>query len=245
MKNLNADFLLDIWADLKAKRLAPVAIGLVAAVVAMPALMLKGGDAPAEGPLPVIAPAASDGAQVEVAAELAEGDSKLDSYKARDPFDGLVKPDDGDAGSSGAAIAPSDLLGKAGGDDGAELPSLGGGGGGSTAPDSLTAPRRARHDGRRYAERDPEAGSEVHLPARRQVRPARPRAALPGPEPDELPSEPGRPRAALHGCPDGREERAVLRPPDAQPRGRGNLHPEQVELQLPPAGDRPRALPLG
>ena len=31
MKNLNADFLLDIWADLKAKRLAPVAIGLVVA----------------------------------------------------------------------------------------------------------------------------------------------------------------------------------------------------------------------
>ena len=141
MKNLTADFLLDIWADLKAKRLAPVAIGLVVAVVAMPALMLKGGDAPAEGPVPVITSAASDGPQVEVAAELAEGDSKLDSYKAHDPFDGLVKPEGGDAaGASGAAIAPSDLLGKGGGEDGGEMPSLGGGGGGSTAPDSLTSP---------------------------------------------------------------------------------------------------------
>jgi hypothetical protein len=140
MKNLNADFLLDIWADLKAKRLAPVAIGLVAAVVAMPALMLKGGDAPAESPLPVITPAASDGAKVEVAAELAEGDSKLDSYKARDPFDGLVKPEGGDSAGSGAAIAPSDLLGKGSGDDGSKMPSLGGGGGESTAPDSLTTP---------------------------------------------------------------------------------------------------------
>jgi hypothetical protein len=141
MNNLNADFLLDIWADLKAKRLAPVAIGLVAAVVAMPALMLKGGDAPAEGPLPVITPAATDAPQVEVAAELAEGDSKLDSYKARDPFDGLVKPEDDETGGTGgAAVAPSDLIGKGGGDDGAKLPSLGGGGGGSTAPDSLTSP---------------------------------------------------------------------------------------------------------
>ena len=40
MKNLNADFLLDIWADLKAKRLGPIAIGLVVAMVAMPALLL-------------------------------------------------------------------------------------------------------------------------------------------------------------------------------------------------------------
>ena len=139
MNNLNADFLLDIWADLKAKKLAPIAIGLMVAVVAMPALLLTGGDAPVEGPVPVLAPASADTAQVELAEELAEGDSKLDSYKAHDPFDGLVKPEkDGATAGSGTAIAPSDLTGKAGGDDGAVLPSLGGGGGGSTAPDSLT-----------------------------------------------------------------------------------------------------------
>ena len=93
MKNLNADFLLDIWADLKAKRLAPVAVGLAVALVAIPALMLKGEETPAAGPLPVI-PAASGRrrAEVELAEELAEGGSKLDSYKAHDPFDGLVKP---------------------------------------------------------------------------------------------------------------------------------------------------------
>jgi hypothetical protein len=109
MKNLNADFLLDIWADLKAKRLAPVAIGLAAAVVAMPALLLKGEETPSTGPLPIVAaPASSDGgAEVELAEELAD-DSKLDSYKAHDPFDGLVKPDAGDTGASGTAIAPGD-----------------------------------------------------------------------------------------------------------------------------------------
>jgi hypothetical protein len=129
MKNLNADFLLDIWADLKAKRLAPVAVGLAVAVVAMPALLLKGDDAPSAGPLPVSATPASGGAEVEVAAELAEGDSKLDSYKARDPFDGLVKPQSDDSSGTGSAIAPGD--GKDAGLGGLELPPLSGGGGSS------------------------------------------------------------------------------------------------------------------
>lgn len=153
MSNLNADFLLDIWADLKAKRLAPVAIGLGVAIVAMPALMLKGEETPTAGPVPIVAAPATDGggAEVELAAELADGESKLDSYKARDPFDGLVKPgkDDG-ASASGTAIAPADLMNpvKAAsgapstGSSGGSLPPLdlggstntGGSGGGLTTP---------------------------------------------------------------------------------------------------------------
>jgi hypothetical protein len=131
MKNMNADFLLDIWADLKAKRLAPVAVGLAVAVVAMPALLLKGEGTPSTSPLPIVAAPASseDGAEVELAEELAE-DSKLDSYKAHDPFDGLIKPDDGNPGASGTAIAPGDLPTGAG--TGSDIASILGGGGGST-----------------------------------------------------------------------------------------------------------------
>jgi len=131
MKNVNADFLLDIWADLKAKRLAPVAVGLALALVAMPALMLKGEDAPSSSPLPIVAtPAASgDDAEVELAEELADGGSKLDSYKAHDPFSGGAKPDDGNSGASGTAIVPSD---DAAPDTGGDLGKLLGGGGGST-----------------------------------------------------------------------------------------------------------------
>jgi len=146
MNNLNADFLLDIWADLKEKRLAPVAIGLALALVAIPALMLKGEEAPGAGPLPIVpAASSSDAAEVELAEELAEG-SKLDSYKARNPFDGLVKPQ-ADNGKSGTAVAPGDgaadgageeiskLLSSGGGgsspsDDEGGLPDLGGSGGG-------------------------------------------------------------------------------------------------------------------
>ena len=131
--NLNTDFLLDIWADLKAKRLAPIAIGLAVSVVAMPALLLKGEEAPSAGPLPIVAQPASDTAEVTLAEELGEGDSKLDSYEARNPFDGLVKPKGDSAGTSGTAIAPTDALGDVAG-KGGELPSLGGGGGSPAPP---------------------------------------------------------------------------------------------------------------
>ena len=143
MKNLNVnvDFLLDIWAELKAKRLAPVAIGLVVALVAVPALLMKGEEAPTDGPLPIAAPTAANGAEVEVAEELAEGGSKLDSYKSRDPFDGLVKPEKDGAAADGSATVPADALGgakepapsaPAGGSGG----SAGGGGGGLDLGDS-------------------------------------------------------------------------------------------------------------
>lgn len=118
MKNVNADFLLDIWADLKAKRLAPVAVGLAVALVAMPALMLKGEDAPSSSPLPIVAsPASGDDAEVELAEELGEGGSKLDSYQAHDPFGGGPKPSDGGSSTSGTAIAPGDDAPAGGGGD--------------------------------------------------------------------------------------------------------------------------------
>lgn len=144
MKNLNADFLLDIWAELKAKRLAPVAIGLLVIAVGMPALMLKGEETPEDAPLPITAPASADAAKVEVAEELTQRGSKLESYKARDPFDGLVKPEkEGSTGTSGTAVAPGDAAGSdTKPDTGSSLGGSGGsgagggsGGGGSTGVD--------------------------------------------------------------------------------------------------------------
>ena len=137
MKNVNTDFLLDIWADLKAKRLAPVAVGLAVALVAMPALMLKGEDAPSASPLPIVAaPASADDAEVEVADELAERGSKLDSYKAHDPFSGVAQGSGGDSDKSGAAIAPTD---GAPADTGGDLATIFGGGGSPSSgpPDSV------------------------------------------------------------------------------------------------------------
>jgi hypothetical protein len=135
MKNLNADFLLDIWADLKAKRLAPVAVGLAVALVAMPALLLKGEESPSAGPVPIIHAPSADTAEVELAEELAEGGSKLDSYKAHNPFDGLIKPQDDDD-ASGTAVAPGDSAG----DAATDLAKVLGSGGGSTPSTGFDSP---------------------------------------------------------------------------------------------------------
>jgi hypothetical protein len=134
MKNLNVDFLLDIWADLKAKKLAPVAVGMAVALVAMPALLLKGKQDPGAAPLPVVAASHSGGAEVEVADELGDGNSKLDSYAARNPFKGLVTPKSQDAGASGAAGVSGDALGgQSSGKSAADaLAALGGGGSGGS-----------------------------------------------------------------------------------------------------------------
>lgn len=107
MKDLNTDFLLNIWAELKAKRLAPVAVALVVALVAMPALLLKGDEGAAEEPLPILASSPDTGAEVEVAEELAERGSKLDSYKARDPFKGRIRPSAEEPEVGGTAVVPS------------------------------------------------------------------------------------------------------------------------------------------
>jgi hypothetical protein len=110
---------------------------MAVALVAIPALMLKGEETPGAGPLPVIPASSGAGAEVELAEELAEGGSKLDAYKAHDPFDGLVKPQE-DNGLSGTAVAPGDGAAE---DPGKELSKmLGGGGGSSPSDDDTTTP---------------------------------------------------------------------------------------------------------
>ena len=179
MKNLNADFLLDIWADLKAKKLAPIAIGLVAAVVAMPALMLKGGGCPgrrATGPVPVIAAAAAGHRQGRarrgarrgrLEARLLQGARPV--RRAREAAERRRRRRHR-RGDRAGRHARQGL-----GDDGATLPSLGSGGG--STPDSPAArPTRAPARPASLAVRRPavdrqEARLEVHVPARRQVRP--------------------------------------------------------------------------
>ena len=156
MRDLNAGFLLDIWEDLKAKKLAPVAVALGVALIAIPALMMKGDESGGNVALPVPVPGGSQGPQVVVADESAASGSKLDSYEARDPFDGIkqaggVKPEDGSAtapiDSAGDKGTTDDLLG-AGGSTGS-TGSTGGGstgdtgggtGGGTTDPGTGTVP---------------------------------------------------------------------------------------------------------
>lgn len=132
--DVNIDFLLEIWHDLREKRLAPVAIALLVSLVAIPALLRGGGEeAGSPSPLPITASGSGSEAKVEVAQELAEQGSKLDSYDKRDPFDSPLPgggADKDENQDSGKAIAPGD--GALTGED--KATGGGGGGGGGTAP---------------------------------------------------------------------------------------------------------------
>jgi len=138
---------IDVWHDLREKKLAPVAILLLAALIAVPTLMAK---SPAPAPTPV-SPPANEGATVPGAGApqlkpvaLLE-DSDLDTYRPKNPFaplPSLKAPSDldvvdtpgADTGAGSGAGAAPDL---AGGGSGSSTPSFdGGGSGGGSVPSS-------------------------------------------------------------------------------------------------------------
>ena len=77
-------FLLDIWHDLREKRLWPVAIGLLVATIVVPVVLTK----PTSGAPPADAPATDTTAALPVVS-LDEGTvdgSRLDVFDIKDPF---------------------------------------------------------------------------------------------------------------------------------------------------------------
>src|SRR5262245_56363924 len=85
-------FLLDLWHDLREKRLWPVALGLVLALVAVPVLLAKPFDNPPPAPPAKPAPKAETPKELEALAQvkLAEGaeghGSTLGVFDADNPF---------------------------------------------------------------------------------------------------------------------------------------------------------------
>jgi hypothetical protein len=101
-------FFLDLWHDLRERRLWPVALGLLAAAVAIPMVMLK----PASDgtPAPVPAPAVAKGPTlpaVEVDSS-ASHNSNLKTFKQRDPFKPLADLKKAGDSSSGASSSSGD-----------------------------------------------------------------------------------------------------------------------------------------
>jgi hypothetical protein len=135
-------FLLDLWHDLRAKRLAPVAAVLAVALVAVPVVLSKPSDTPA--PAPPTARKAPDPKDLKALAsvKLEQTDERGSSLNMFDPSDPFRPPkkvtkkskQDGDASSTIAGETPS----SGGGDTGStgETPSTGGDttGGGVTPP---------------------------------------------------------------------------------------------------------------
>ena len=139
-------FVLDLWHDLRTKRLAPVAVLLAAALVAVPLLVLK----PVSEPAPAPAPAPKTAAQLPQLKSIsavavtagARGGSTLSAFNNKDPFKPPAvvlnaKRDEGSATASApksAAAAGTDSGGS--GDSGSQ----GGSEGGLTTPPSTTPP---------------------------------------------------------------------------------------------------------
>jgi hypothetical protein len=131
------NFFLELWHDLREKRLWPVAVGLLAAAVAIPVVMLKPAS---EGtPAPVVAtPAPKAGTLPAVEVDTSPvHDSKLETFKQRDPFKPLsdLKKDPADSSSA----APSDPT-ASGASAGSPTAGSGSSAGGASAPSSAGSP---------------------------------------------------------------------------------------------------------
>jgi hypothetical protein len=128
-------FLLDIWHDLREKRLWPVAVGLLVATVAVPVVLFK----PAAGApqTPATPPAESAALPVVALDQSSVDNSGLGTFDVNDPFaSGADKPatlggTTGASGVAGAAGGLSDSLFGGTGDSGGTA-----GGAGGTVPGS-------------------------------------------------------------------------------------------------------------
>jgi hypothetical protein len=131
-------FLLDLWHDLRAKRLWPVALGLAVALVAVPVVLSKPSDSPAPAPVEAVrkAPDPKDlqalaRVKLDSSADDARG-STLDTFDPSDPF----RPPAKITKKKKETEAPSSITGNAGG--GAAAGDTGGAGTGTTGDTGLT-----------------------------------------------------------------------------------------------------------
>jgi hypothetical protein len=133
-------FLLDLWQDLRAKRLWPVAVALLAATVAVPVVLFK--PASSAAPPNTAATASNDGKLPAVTLDASSvNSSHLDVFKQKNPFSSQGDAT-GSAGVPGGDNPLADSVGKAvdKAGDAAGGGDVGGlGGGGSTTPSGDTS----------------------------------------------------------------------------------------------------------
>src|SRR4051812_15271682 len=85
-------FLLDLWLDLKEKRLAPIAVLLLAALIAVPIALSKDKKAPPPAPAATTASVAPSGPVVQAESTDLVKDSRLTVFSPRDPFEPTSAP---------------------------------------------------------------------------------------------------------------------------------------------------------
>jgi hypothetical protein len=101
-------FLLDLWLDLREKRLAPAALLLLAGVIAVPIVLTKKSEPPPPPPPATTASAAPAAPVVAGQAAAGAADSKLQTFSPRDPFEPTAAPAAaGGTGASGTTTTPT------------------------------------------------------------------------------------------------------------------------------------------
>jgi hypothetical protein len=139
---------LNVWADLRQKRLVPVAAVMVGALIAIPLLLIKPAEEP-PAPVPDAASASSkqlepigSAALVKPVEQSIESGSALDRFLSKDPFkpvqsledeaDVVAETTDSSGAEGGSSGGGEEASGGAGGDTGGST----GGGTGGGAPES-------------------------------------------------------------------------------------------------------------
>src|SRR4051794_23353884 len=130
-------FFLDLWMDLREKRLAPVAIILLAAVIAVPIVLANGKDETTTTPASTN-PSATVASATVIKGQTSEGtQSKLQTFKSRDPFEPTVRI----AATSTSTTTSSGTSGTSTGTSGSSTTSSGStSGGGTTGSVPSTSP---------------------------------------------------------------------------------------------------------
>jgi hypothetical protein len=127
-------FLLDLWLDLRAKRLAPVALALLAAIIAVPIVLAKGNDeTPPPAPTTTAPTATTAGTVVESQTQAKPADSRLQTFSARDPFEptkviAVATTGSSSSGSTGTGTDASTGTSSTGTTENAATPGTSGGG---------------------------------------------------------------------------------------------------------------------
>src|SRR3954469_12742496 len=123
-------FFIDLWHDLRERRLWPVAVGLIAAIVAVPAILFKpASDAAPPATIPPKAPSADPLPVVAVESGPSVG-SKLEAFDEKNPFKPMKDLAKADTGGSGSGSGGGSGSGSDSG-SGATSPGTGGFGGGT------------------------------------------------------------------------------------------------------------------
>src|SRR2546426_6613438 len=89
--------LLDVWQDLREKRLVPVAIGLLVGLIAIPVLIMKPADKFQAPPVvepsagAAVTPGAASGQKALVSLATLSDASKLEVFDSKNPFKSLKR----------------------------------------------------------------------------------------------------------------------------------------------------------